>query len=208
VAPTVEEALSEVDGLIAQRRRDKAESNARFDAEIEQLMIERDGLARNQARREGKPLPATLTVTTNPGPTGPTGTGSFIVTTGGTGGPPPDYSWIGLDRTAAVKRAMEELKQPLDRNDIARVLRSHGRDDELNDISAALSYLRRSQRAKRLETGKWILQAATAVALAAAGGQAGVAAGAALAAAIPPGSESAIEAASSALRAGVEVPTP
>jgi hypothetical protein len=73
-------------------------------------------------------------------------------------------SWVQMNRTEAVEAAMREIRHPTDRKEIGRVLWSHGRDDDVNDISAALSYLQRKTAAKkRSDDGRWALLAGAAV---------------------------------------------
>jgi hypothetical protein len=84
-------------------------------------------------------------------------------------------SWIPMNRAGAVEAALKEIGQPADRNEIAAVLKLHGRNDNLDDISAALSYLKRTEAAERQRDGKWLLL--TLVGAIAAGVIAGGAAG-------------------------------
>lgn len=163
--PTISEALVDVENQLRQLERTKAG----IDAKIESLRKERDGLRLTQARISGRPLGPTFvaeakmggtgtvvpSVSLGGGPQGPTGPRLAATTTATSSAGSTD--WSGLDRTSAVHLALKELQKPLDRNDLAKVLAQHGRRDELNDISAALSYLRRKQYAQRQADGRWVL---------------------------------------------------
>lgn len=142
--------LAEVDALLAQADKEKAELDARkkaLDQEKTGLLLAinrlepRSGVAVVKIAGFGKvtdrwviPNPQTTTI-----------------------GAPDTESWLHLDRTAAVERAMKELGRPADRNEVGKVLWRHGRTDHVDDISAALSYLRRKNMAERQKDGKWIL---------------------------------------------------
>ncbi len=80
---------------------------------------------------------------------------------------PVPNPWLRMNRAQAVTVALREIGRPADRNEIGRVLWQHGRDDDLNDISAALSYLKRQKDAERGADGKWALLALGAAAVAA-----------------------------------------
>jgi hypothetical protein len=157
--PTISEALSDVEALLLQLERTRLGIVARMDS----LRKEREGLRLAQARVAGRPVQAaeeaTVSTTTRvvPSVSLPTATTTSAAPamTGSTASPSLD--WTGLDRTSAVQLAMRQLAKPLDRNDIAHVLAMHGRNDQLDDISAALSYLRRKEYAQRQDDGRWIL---------------------------------------------------
>jgi hypothetical protein len=64
-------------------------------------------------------------------------------------------SWLGLTRTAAVQRALDEGESFMTREDVQRVLWDHGRVDELASVSAALSHLKTKGRASSPSWGFW-----------------------------------------------------
>ncbi len=166
---TVQALLAEVDALIRQNRKaqiDLQEQYGKLSHERVGLMLTLERLggapATDEAPSEGpdiqsdddppqdaesEPQPQQLlTPILTPMPT------------------PVADSWVRLNRVQAVEKAMKEIGRPTDRNEIGRVLWSHGRDDNVNDVSAALSYLQRKAAAKkRSDDGRWALLAGAAV---------------------------------------------
>lgn len=66
-----------------------------------------------------------------------------------------DPEWLPLDRSSAIERVLAEAGQPLHRKEIVKRLHMHGRDDSLNNVSAALAYLGRNDRVKGKGRGVW-----------------------------------------------------
>jgi isopentenyl phosphate kinase len=80
--------------------------------------------------------------------------------------PPPDVPIANVlslrdgrqdrTRTSAVESVLREARQPLDRNDVAELLRRGGRVVSPDDVSASLTYLRRRNRVKNAG-GLWMI---------------------------------------------------
>lgn len=66
-------------------------------------------------------------------------------------------AWTDLPRTDAVIRALEEIGQPAGPADVTKVLRSHGRDDERDLVSASIAYLKTQKRVHSPGYGRWAL---------------------------------------------------
>ncbi len=69
-------------------------------------------------------------------------------------GPGPE-NWRPLSRTEAVRQAIRQSDAALSPSEIAAVLRDHGRSDSADEVSGALSYLRRTHWAETVSYGKW-----------------------------------------------------
>ena len=63
--------------------------------------------------------------------------------------------WSELTRSAAVLAVLSSSTTPLTRHAIRERLQPHMRDDHPADISAALSYLRRTRRAVPVDRNHW-----------------------------------------------------
>lgn len=63
--------------------------------------------------------------------------------------------WQIKRRTEAALAVLREAGRPMHRREIEAMLREHGRDDSLADLSAALAYLHRSGRTVSLGSGLW-----------------------------------------------------
>ncbi|MBU6430506.1 MAG: hypothetical protein KGR26_15925, partial [Cyanobacteria bacterium REEB65] len=105
-------------------------------------------LALMAGRRSGGPTAATVNT--------PNSGGSFVFHVSGSR-VYDKTEWRALSRTMAVHRGLAEIGEPATRAEIGRLLIEHGRDDDLDDVSAALSYLRRHGHADRKSGGRWVL---------------------------------------------------
>jgi hypothetical protein len=122
--------LNEVDRRAAQLTSEKQQLEWRLAAIVDELQE----IARVRAALEG--------FVTNP---------SFSPSSPNTAA----TSWLGLSRTAAVQRALDEADGFLTREDVQRVLWDHGRIDELASVSAALSHLKSKGKASSPSWGFW-----------------------------------------------------
>lgn len=68
--------------------------------------------------------------------------------------------WRTLPRIEAVEAVLAEATAPLHRHEVTELLHGHARTDEVDDVSAALSFLSRNGRAERLEGNRWAATAA------------------------------------------------
>jgi hypothetical protein len=129
VGETTAVLLNEVDRRTAQLTSEKQQLEWRLAAIVEELQE----IARVRAALEGF-----------------VGNPSFSPNQGNAG-----VSWLGLSRTAAVQRALDEADGFLTREEVQRVLWNHGRIDELASVSAALSHLKSKGRASSPSWGYW-----------------------------------------------------
>jgi hypothetical protein len=63
--------------------------------------------------------------------------------------------WSELTRSAAVLAVLSNSTTPLTRHAIRELLQQHMRDDHPADISASLSYLKRTRRAIPVDRNRW-----------------------------------------------------
>lgn len=66
--------------------------------------------------------------------------------------------WRAMPRTDAIERVYAEVKKPLHRKELVTQLQMRGRTDSLIDVSAALAYLKRVNRAESLGQGRWLVR--------------------------------------------------
>src|SRR5680860_58807 len=64
--------------------------------------------------------------------------------------------WRRLNRSDAAERVLAEAGMPLHRKEIVARLHSHGREDSLNHVSAALAYLGQKERVLGRGQGVWV----------------------------------------------------
>lgn len=64
--------------------------------------------------------------------------------------------WAAMSRTDAICAVLEKASAPMDRVAIQETLHKHGRDDQIRDISATLSYLARTGKVHNQAYGQWI----------------------------------------------------
>lgn len=155
---TVQALLAEVDALIRQNRKAQIDLQQQF----AKLSHERMGLRFTLERLGGAEvvddehgLVDAESEQTAPADPQPQPVQASVLTPMPT---PVADSWVQMNRTQAVEAAMREIGRPTDRREIGRVLWSHGRDDNVNDISAALGYLQRKKAARRRsDDGRWAL---------------------------------------------------
>ena len=66
--------------------------------------------------------------------------------------------WPTMPRALAVEWVLREAGgEPLKPSEIFSILDGHGRGDSVLDVSAALQYLERNQRAHRPAYGRWLI---------------------------------------------------
>lgn len=65
--------------------------------------------------------------------------------------------WKIFPRTDAVEKVLREQGRGVHRKELTKLLHAKGRDDALNDVSAALAYLNRVGRVKSEGLGYWSL---------------------------------------------------
>jgi hypothetical protein len=121
--------LNEIDRRTAQLTSEKQQLEWRLAAIADELQE----IARVRATLEGFVTNSSFTPTSSNGGT----------------------SWLGLSRTAAVQRALDEADGFLTREEVQRVLWDHGRIDELASVSAALSHLKSKGKASSPSWGYW-----------------------------------------------------
>jgi hypothetical protein len=143
---TVEKLIADVDTLLEAAKQDRDEAEQR----IQQLEMEKRGLSLTLSRlsvHEVRPPAAQGEgIATSP----------VTNTTVPAGTQEAPANWVALKRATAVQAALQEIGRPANRNEVAAVLHRHGRDDAINDISATLSYLKRTNAADSKD-GRWIL---------------------------------------------------
>lgn len=64
--------------------------------------------------------------------------------------------WRALPRIDAVESVLADASAPLHRHEVTELLHSHGRTDDVEDVSAALSFLSRNGRAGRTDGNRWV----------------------------------------------------
>lgn len=108
---------------------------------IDKIKAERYGLELALARRQGNPEPPAPTrevtdpITVTPAPHAP--------------------DWGGLARTEAALRVLAIAGRSMHRKEILLEIHRRGRNDTLDDLSAALAYLNRTHRVVSLGKGVW-----------------------------------------------------
>ena len=140
-APVLRQVLAETEALLARAELELR----RLEDRVRALQVERQGLQLALVRHgTGVGEPAT------PTPAGGTGPGG---TEGGGGA--GSVAWRELSRAEAVLQVLLAEGRPVSRREIVGALADAGRGDDADAVSAALAYLRRTGKARRVGPAQW-----------------------------------------------------
>lgn len=64
---------------------------------------------------------------------------------------------VAMPRTDAIVMVLSKARRAMRPTEVVEDLHAMGRDDEYNDVCAALSYLKRKERAYTAKRGMWVL---------------------------------------------------